>query len=316
MTGDGTLCVRRPGLLTTVQDLGRWGHQVDGVPVAGPMDTYSHRLANILVGNEASAATLEVTLIGPDIEIDAATTAAVAGAAFDVEYDGAAVGTDVSFAVRPGSHVRFGRRHAGARAYLAVAGGILTAPVLGSRATHLPSRMGGMAGRPLAADDILPLDRWPTTRAGRRATGMRLPGRGGTRVRVLQAPQASWFTDAAWSAFTSASFQVLPQSNRMGYRLEGPPLTRARDEEPLSEPIAFGSIQVPAAGQPILLMADRPTAGGYPKIATVIAADLPLAGQLVPGDAITFELCTRQQAAAALIARERELLRQAARFAS
>jgi allophanate hydrolase subunit 2 len=126
---------------------------------------------------------------------------------------------------------------------------------------------------------------------------------------VLAGPQAEWFTDDAVRALTSTSFRVSPRSNRMGYRLEGPQLGRLRTDEPISEPLAFGAIQVPAAGEPILLMADRQTAGGYPKIGCVIAADLPIAGQLAPGDFIEFDLCGRQLAAAALIARERPLLR-------
>lgn len=312
----GLLRVRRPGLLTTVQDSGRWGYQAYGVPVAGPMDTYSHRLANFLVGNDPSAAALEVTLIGPDLEIDAETSAAVTGAAFDVECDGVAVGTDVSFRVRPGSRLRFGRRRAGARAYLAIAGGILTEPVLGSRSTHLVSRMGGLAGRALMAGDVLPVRRSAPGAGPRRVIGLPLPSAGRARLRVLKSPQASWFSGEAIERMASVSFRVSPRSNRMGYRLDGPPLTRVIHEEPLSEPVTFGSIQVPPAGQPILLMADRQTAGGYPRIATVVAADLPVAGQLAPGDAIEFDPCTRQQAAAALIARERELLRQMSRYAS
>jgi biotin-dependent carboxylase-like uncharacterized protein len=306
----GAITVIRPGLLSTVQDLGRWGSQASGVPVAGPMDTYSHRLANLLVANDAMAATIEVTLIGPEIEVDSATTMAIAGAGFDVECDGVPVNTNVSFATRPGSRVRFGRRQAGARAYLAVAGGILTAPVLNSRATHLVSRMGGLEGRALAVGDILPIARSADASAGRRAIGLMLPRSGRARLRVLPGAQADWFTSEAMTALGSVSFRVSPRSNRMGYRLDGPPLVCSRQDEPISEPVAFGSIQVPAAGQPILLMADRPTAGGYPKIATVIAADLPMAGQLSPGDAIEFAPCTRQEAAAALIGRERELLRQ------
>lgn len=317
MTTRGALRVVRPGLLTTVQDLGRWGHQASGVPVAGPMDTYSHRLANLLLDNDPLAATLEVTLIGPELtfEAEAATSAAVAGATFDVELDGLPVGTDTTFTLQPGSRLRFGRRRAGARAYLAVAGGILTGPVLGSRATHVVSAMGGLAGRALAAGDVLPVaTRQPVER--RRAIGLRLPAAGRARLRVLEGPQAHWFSPDAFGVLTSVSFRISPRSNRMGYRLDGPPLVFARNEEPLSEPVTFGSIQVPAAGQPILLMADRQTAGGYSKIATVIAADLPLGGQLAPGDAIDFAFCTREEAAAALIARERELLRQVARYVS
>ena len=153
----GALVVVKPGLLTTVQDLGRFGHQASGVPVAGPMDAFSHRLANQLVGNDPGAATLEITLIGPELMVEADTTMAITGAHFDVACDERSVPTGASFGVRAGSRLKFGRIHQGARAYLAVAGGVQTPPVLGSRATHLVSRMGGLAGRALVAGDRIPI---------------------------------------------------------------------------------------------------------------------------------------------------------------
>jgi biotin-dependent carboxylase-like uncharacterized protein len=305
----GGLHVSRPGLLTTVQDLGRWGHQVDAVPVAGPMDAFSHRLANHLVGNTPDAALLEITLIGPELVAETPVTMAVCGADFDVACDGETVVTGATFGVRAGQTVRFGRRHRGARAYLAVAGGILTAPVLGSRATHLVSRMGGLEGRALTVGDVLPVA-GVAAPPSNRARGLTLPSGGRTRLRVLPGSQSSWFGDEAWRALTSVSFRISPRSNRMGYRLEGPPLPRLSDAEPISEPLAMGAIQVPAAGEPILLMADRQTAGGYPKIGYVITADLCLAGQLAPGEFIEFDRCSEREAVAALIARERELMAQ------
>jgi antagonist of KipI len=169
--------------------------------------------------------------------------------------------------------------------------------------------MGGIDGRALMGGDRLPIG--ATVKPGRlrRATGIALPNGGRARLRIVPGPQFAWFQPQASTTLTSVSFRVSPRSNRMGYRLEGPPLARQRDDEPISEPLAFGAIQVPAAGEPILLMADRQTAGGYPKIASVIAADLPVAGQLAPGDFIEFTWCSRQEATAALIARERPLLR-------
>lgn len=304
--------VVRPGLLTTVQDRGRWGHQSAGVPVAGPMDWFSSRLANALVGNDADAATLEVTLIGPELIVDADTVVAICGADFEVSCDDAVAPMNASFVVRRGARLRFGRRRAGTRAYVAVAGGLLTPPVLGSRATHLLSRMGGHHGRALVVGDELPIASMSTpSHPPRRALGLTLPSKGRVAARVLPGAQHDWFTDEAWTTLIGTAFRVSPRSNRMGYRLEGPPLARQIDAELLSEPLAEGAIQVPAAGEPILLMADRQTAGGYPKIANVILADLPLVGQLAPGDAIEFQACTRAEAAAALIARERQLLRHA-----
>ena len=308
---DGVILVRRPGLLSTVQDLGRWGHQALGVPVAGPMDTYSHRLANLLVGNTPGAAAIEITLIGPELVFNAAALIAICGAEFDVTANDQAVPHATAVGLGAGTRLQFGRRHAGARAYLAIAGGLQTPVLLGSRATHLVSAMGGVNGRPLRAGDRLECIAYAGPATLRRAPYTTLPSASRARVRVLPGPQADWFSEEARATLTSVKFLVSPRSNRMGYRLEGPPLARSRNDEPISEPLAFGAIQVPAAGEPILLMADRQTAGGYPKIASVIAADLPVAGQLAPGDAIEFAWCTRQEAAAALIARERPLLRVA-----
>jgi antagonist of KipI len=303
------LHILKPGLLTTVQDLGRYGHQASGVPVAGPMDTFSHRLANQLAGNDAGAATLEITLIGPDLIVEADTTIAIAGAQFEVTCDDRPVSAGASFTVSRGQRLRFGRILEGARAYLAVAGGVQTMPVLGSRATHLVSHMGGFNGRALAAGDRVPIADAARMGPVRKSTGLTLPSNGRALLRVMPGPQADWFQADALKTIAGVSFRISPQSNRMGYRLQGPPLVREREGELISEPLGIGAIQVPAAGEPILLMADRQTAGGYPKIGYVITADLPLAGQLAPGDFIEFHLCSQQEAVAALISRERQLLR-------
>lgn len=307
----GNLQIIKPGLLTTIQDLGRFGYQESGVPVAGPMDAFSHRLANQLVGNEPDAATLEVTLIGPELIVDVDTTIAICGAHFEVSCDDRPVPIDSSWALRAGQRLKFGRVLQGARAYLAVAGGIQTSMVLGSRATHLVSRMGGLDGRALAGGDRVPIPAGTAPRPPRKSPGLTLPTSGRALLRVMPGPQQDWFQRDAMKTIAGVSFRISPRSNRMGYRLQGPPLPRAREGELISEPVGIGAIQVPSAGEPILLMADRQTAGGYPKIGHVIAADLPLAGQLAPGDFIEFVMCTRQEAIAALIARERQLLRYA-----
>ena len=310
MTG-AALHVVKAGLLTTVQDLGRYGHQASGVPVAGPMDTFSHRLANQLAGNTIDAATLEITLIGPDLIVEAETTMAIAGAQFEVTCDDRPLSPGASFQVTRGQRLKFGRIVQGARAYLAVAGGVQTEPMLGSRATHLVSRMGGFNGRTLQAGDRVPIADDSRPRPQRKSVGLTLPTKGRALLRVMPGPQADWFHPDALRAIASVSFRISPQSNRMGYRLQGPPLVRAREDELISEPLGIGAIQIPAAGEPILLMADRQTAGGYPKIGYVISADLPIAGQLAPGDFIEFHVCTHQEAVTALISRERQLLRYA-----
>ena len=262
----GALLIVKPGLLTTVQDLGRYGHQESGVPVAGPMDTFSHRLANQLVGNELDAATLEITLLGPELIVDADTTIAIAGAHFEVSCDDRAVPLNASFAVRKGQRVKFGRIIQGARAYLAVAGGIQTPPLLGSRATHLVSHMGGFEGRALVTGDRVPIAGDAPLRPQRKSGGLTLPTNGRALLRVMAGPQADWFQADALKTIAGVSFRISPQSNRMGYRLQGPPLARLKEGELISEPLGIGAIQVPSAGEPILLMADRQTAGGYPKI--------------------------------------------------
>lgn len=305
------MVVVKPGLLTTVQDLGRYGHQAAGVPVAGPMDIFSHRLANQLVGNDPADATLEVTLIGPELVVDATTTIAICGAHFEVTCDDRQVPMSEAFSVMSGQRLKFGRLLQGARAYLGIAGGVQTEPVLGSRATHLVSRAGGYQGRALAAGDRVPIRDHDRPRPVRRSAGLTLPTKGRALLRVMPGPQADWFQADALKTIAGVSFRISPQSNRMGYRLQGPPLQRLETRELISEPLGIGAIQVPSAGEPILLMADRQTAGGYPKIGYVISADLPLAGQLAPGDFIEFHLCSRQEAVAALIARERQLLRYA-----
>jgi KipI family sensor histidine kinase inhibitor len=303
-----TITVLQPGLYTTVQDSGRWGHQSSGVPVSGALDGLSHRLANALVGNDRGAATLEVTLAGPELRFDAAATIAITGARLSPTHDGASVAMDTPVPLRRGAVLRFGERAEGARAYIAIDGGIGVPPVLGSRATHALTALGGFNGRPLALGDTLPLA--PALRApARRRVGIdRSPARGGVRVRVLPGPQDDFFPEHAFESLQRSRFHVAPQSDRMGYRLVGSRLPRLDDREMISDATFPGGIQVPASGEPILLMADRQTTGGYPQIATVITADLPLAGQLAPGDWIEFQICSRAEAVAALVGQEGKLL--------
>jgi biotin-dependent carboxylase-like uncharacterized protein len=302
-----SVTVLRAGMLTTVQDLGRWGGQDRGVPVAGPMDFYSHRLANRRAGNPDGAAALEVTLIGPELRADGDLVCATAGALFRVDVDGQPVDPARPFAVRAGQTVRFGQRIEGARATLAIRGGIDVAPMFGSRATSVVSRMGPLGGRPLAGGDCLPIATMPRPVPVLPA-GAPLPlPRGRARLRIVIGPHASMFTDAAMETLLSARYVVTSQSNRMGYRLEGPALEHTGAADILSDATPIGSLQVPGSGQPILLMADRQTTGGYPKIGTVITADLPIAGQLAPGDEIEFSDCTRAAALDLLRALEARL---------
>ena len=296
------LQIRRAGLLTTIQDEGRWGYQDRGVSVAGPMDAYSHRLANLLVGNDAAAATLEVTSSGPEIEFEESAIFAVTGAAFDLTLDGIHVPMNRMASAQAGSCLDFHQRSRAARAYIGVAGGILVPTLLGSRSTHVLSRMGGVNGRPLQAGDRLetgePYDL--SSRFHRqRPAAMVLPD-GGARIRAIPGPHSARFSEATIASLEKARYRLSMRCDRMGYQLEGPPLQCLTGEELISDAMPVGGLQVPPSGQPILLMADRATTGGYPIIATVITADLPAAGQLLPGDWIEFAFCSLEQARMAL----------------
>jgi KipI family sensor histidine kinase inhibitor len=292
--------VVRPGLFTTVQDRGRWGQQASGVSVSGALDLLSHRIANLLVGNPPDAATLEVTIAGPELRLEEGARVAVAGADLQATIDGTTTSPGAVTVCRPGGVLRFGERKAGARAYVAFDGGINVVPVLGSRATHVGAALGGLDGRALAAGDRLPLGT-PTAAPAVRVTverAIRHPG--GVRLRVLPGPQDDFFPEPAFALLERTRFMVTPNSNRMGYRLSGASVPRIPDREMISDAAFVGAIQVPASGEPLLLMSDRQTTGGYPQMATVITADLPLAGQLAPGDWVEFSFCTRAEAIAAL----------------
>jgi KipI family sensor histidine kinase inhibitor len=301
-----SITIIRPGLFTTIQDIGRWGHQDRGVPVAGPMDAISHRLVNALVGNARDAATLEATLTGPELRFDQPTVVAVAGADLGASIDAAPLPLNTPRRCEAGAVLRFGERRAGTRAYIACDGGIAVPPVLGSRATHVVSGLGGTDGRSLIAGDCLPLGEARTEHVHGAPGEMKrgsAASPGGARLRVMRGPQDDWFDQAAFDTLQRARFTISSQSDRMGYRLTGTAVTRPSGQM-ISDATFTGGLQVPPSGDPILLMADRQTTGGYPQIAIVITADLPLAGQLAPGDWVEFELCTREQAIAALIDQE------------
>ena len=316
--------VLKPGLLTTIQDSGRWGHQDRGVPVAGPMDRRAYRLANALVGNPADSAVLEATLLGPALRFEHSTLVAVTGAELSASLDGTALPIDAAHACAAGSVLRFGERRSGTRAYIAFDGGIDVPRVLGSRATHVVSGLGGIEGRALAAGDRLRLSEsiYPWRKPLRLAP--QVIG-GGARLRIMRGPQDDHFDETAFDALQHTRFTISPQSDRMGYRLvrsdrHRVPLARRSSESEggnpesriptgamISDATFMGGLQIPPSGDPILLMADRQTTGGYPQIATVITADLPLAGQLAPGDWIEFTVCTRDEAIAALAEEEEQL---------
>jgi KipI family sensor histidine kinase inhibitor len=272
-----------PGLLTTVQDRGRWGHQAIGVGVAGPMDRGSHDAANAAVGNTGDAATLEVTIAGPELRFENRAGVAVVGADLGATIDGSPLVAGRAHAARPGSVLRFAGRRRGARADVAIDGGIDTVPVLGSRATLITAGIG----RPLRAGDRLPLG--PEGGSGRPTEPAPLPD-GGTRVRVSPGPQRDCADAATFDALCGRRFVVSPQSNRMAYRLGGARVPIASTGEMISDATFSGAIQITPSGEVILLMADRQTTGGYPQVAVLAPGELSRAGQLAPGDWIEFDL--------------------------
>ena len=293
-----------PGVLTTVQDGGRFGHQAAGIPEAGAMDRASLRLANALVGNPEDAASLELTVFGGTFEFDGEGTIALTGADMRPFLNGNRMAMNTAVAVTPGDRLELGSAAQGIRTYLAVSGGIDVPVVLGSRSTDLKSRLGGLDGRKLRAGDVLksgadggslrqaqgtPCE--PVLQRLAKATGPE----GVTQIRFLFGPQDAMFAEDAKKTFTDSIYTLSAACDRMGYRLEGAAVPSLSGTDILSEGICFGSIQVPANGQPIVMMADHQTTGGYAKIGTVLSEDLSLLAQLGPGKKIRFVPVTLEE---------------------
>jgi biotin-dependent carboxylase-like uncharacterized protein len=306
--GSGGLEVIEPGLLTTVQDLGRRGHEGSGVPVAGAMDAFALRAANILVGNPPAAAGLEMSITGPVLRATTACIIAVGGADLGLRINGQPLPPWMSAYVRKGWIIEFGGRRTGCRAYLAVAGGISLPAVMGSRATYLAGGFGGLGGRALVAGDFLPLapvvgGGHLAARAGRSLPERLLPAYGDRPVlAAIGGPQEEAFSLAGQAAFYGGEYQVSPTADRMGYRLQGAEVAHQNldGQTPggiISDGIPLGAVQVPANQQPIVMMADRQTTGGYAKIAVVASADIPLLAQCLPGkSSVRFERISVKEA--------------------
>jgi biotin-dependent carboxylase-like uncharacterized protein len=299
------LRILAPGLLTTVQDLGRAGYQSLGIPVSGALDPISLRAANALVSNTQDAGALEVAYVGPTMAVEAddvRLSFVGAQAAIEILPDAAAtcgerIETMRSVRLRRGEVIRIGSLSGGAVLYVAVEGGFDIEPVLGSVSTYLRGGFGGWQGRALVAGDRLPLRRSAASaRDERRIEGLDL--RAPARVRAITGPQQDYFSETEIASFFAGRYTVCAGSDRMGMRLQGRRVDHARGYNITSDGIAAGSIQVPGNGQPIILLADRQTTGGYPKIATVISADLPALGRLPMGATITFEQVTVEAAQA------------------
>jgi biotin-dependent carboxylase-like uncharacterized protein len=294
------LIVQDPGPLTTVQDLGRPGYLRVGIPGSGPLDREAFLLANRLVGNPDDAAGLECTLIGPRLEFTDERLAAVTGADMVLTLNGSAVEAWQGLRVRPGDVLRLGPARRGVRAYVAVAGGIETPLVLGSRATYVRGRLGGLEGRALRKGDRLPLGPVAAVRPRRLHPG-RIPVYGAEAlVHVVLGPQDDRFTAAGIAALLEGPYEMLPQSDRMGARLKGPFIEHTRGHDIISDGVALGGIQVIGEGQPIVLLADRQSTGGYTKIATVCSFDIGRVAQVKPGGRLRFRRVTVGEAHAML----------------
>lgn len=286
-----------PGLMSMLQDAGRYGYEDRGVPPSGVMDELSFALSNILVGNDPGTGAIEFTLTGPTLTLcgDENCIIAVTGDAV-VTLNDSPLSIYQSHQMRPGDILAIRRVQSGARGYLSVAGGFDVQPQLGSVSTLTRAGLGGFEGRTLRKGDRLPLStpaRWLTP--GVRADRI-FPQMEKRPFRIVWGPQDSYFDDSTRQQFASSTYTLSPQCDRMGYRLKGEPLSHVKGFNIISDAICHGSIQVPGDGQPIIAMNDRQTTGGYPKIATVIRADLARLGQLKPGDRMQFEAVSVEKA--------------------
>lgn len=298
----GFLRIVQPGLHTTVQDLGRYGSQRLGIPVSGALDAAALRAANVVVGNAPATAALEMTALGPTLEVVAESVrVAIAGgeSKLVIEHHGGGTLTPVpglqSIRAQRGDRIRIPAIAGSSVAYLAIEGGMSLTPFMGSYATYVRGGFGGFQGRALVAGDSVPLHRSSVDERPEQT----LPGFSlspPTEVRVVLGPQDDFFGPEAIATFLGSPYRVSREADRMGLRLEGPPLDHAKGYNIVSDGIAPGSIQVPGSRQPIVLLADRQTTGGYPKLATVISADLPAMGRLVPGSSVSFRAVTIAEA--------------------
>jgi len=320
--------VLRPGLLTSIQDLGRYGYQKHGVIVSGAMDSYSLRLANLLVGNKENQAVLEITLVGPALLIEKDILLAITGGNLSPTVGGQPIPMDRPVFLRKGCILQFGARKSGCRSYLAIAGGYNISEVMGSASTYLRAGLGGFEGRALQTDDVLQLK----DPQGKSASLLRqlassssassyvstkwflgkshIPQEGEpVKIRVMRGRQFEQFSGDSKDVFWNCPFQVSSQSDRMGYRLSGAGavLKLAEPLEMISEAVSLGTVQVPPDGNPIILLADRQTVGGYPKIAQVALVDVAVVAQLKPGSKICFQEISLQKAESLYLIREQEI---------
>lgn len=311
------ITVVKPGVLTSVMDLGRPGYQKHGVVVGGALDRFAARVANAIVGNDENAALLEIAQLGPELKFAQPALVAWCGGGFEPRVGAQFLPRDRAVRVEAGETIWFGGTRGGLRAWLAVAGGIDVPLVLGSRSTYRRAGFGGLGGRPLQAGDQLRVGAPSEFGAARlkaparasawtvRPETLGKPSAAGV-VRALRGPEWDLFSAEAREAFFAAEWKVTKDADRMGVRLSGPDLPLAHAREMISEGVNEGIVQVPAGGAPIVLLASRQTVGGYPRIAAVAAVDLGRMAQLAPGNKVRFEAISLETAHGLLLARERD----------
>ena len=319
------ITVTKPGLHDTIQDIGRFGYQKFGVVASGVMDPFSHRVANLLVGNEETAATLEMSLVGPWLLFEEDTVVSICGGDLAPMIAGLSVPMWRPVFIRKGSELRFGAARAGSRAYLAVAGGFDVPVVMGSLSTYVKARLGGMEGRMLQKGDVLhvaPLSRLAQFTKEKLASNALFQAAGWQiasellpilsnhyEIRVVRGRQYELFDEDSLHQFWNELFTVSSQSDRMGYRISGPVLRLTEPMEMVSEAVTYGSIQVPADGNPIILAADRQTTGGYPKIGQLSSVDYTKLAQAKAGDRLSFKEVTIEESQR-LVAKQERILRE------
>ncbi len=300
----GGIKIKNAGALTTIQDEGRMGAQAVGFGTSGVMDKNSFRIANILLGNQDGEAVLEATLLGPEIEFVEANSFVLTGADMGTLLDGEPISRYKVIVASKGSVLKMGFVKEGLRGYLAVAGGFRVPEVMGSKSTSLKYKVGGLEGRKLAVGDYIEFAKPLESLKHRERRKLEPPSfkEKNLEIRVVLGPQEDYFTEEGINTFFSSSYKIMPESDRMGYRLDGEAIAYKEKVDIISDNIVPGAIQVPSGGKPIILMADRQTTGGYAKIGSVISVDLPLLAQAAPGSTLQFVQVSVEEAQELLIA--------------
>ncbi len=307
------LTILKPGLLTTVQDLGRYGYQKYGIVVSGAMDRLAHRLANMLVLNEETAPTIEITLSGPSIQFERNAVIALCGGDLSPHINGNPVKLWTPLSIDEGDILDFGAAKSGCRTYLAIHGGFCIEAIFGSRSTYTCGQLGGYKGRPLRTGDQLRFhvtDSALHQKIKHQKQNWHISPQffsSSPAIRIIKGKQFDLFIEESQADFFTKAFTLSNESDRMGYRLTGPSLRLKEKKELISEGVNYGSIQVPPSGAPIILLADRQTVGGYPKIAQIASIDFSVIAQKKPGDSIQFTNIQLEEAQHLLLQQEQNL---------